>query len=98
MRATTFATVFVQFIFLFFDAGLGLGKLCLQAVYLHVLLAYDAIKPSYLLVLLGVGLLKFAQTTVYLAQHIVYVGTLSCHSAGKDSHLLPNRQIAFHIL
>lgn len=37
-------------------------------MYLHVLLVNDTVETSDLLSLLGVGLLKFAQTLVYLAQ------------------------------
>lgn len=37
-------------------------------MYLHVLLVNDTVEASDLLSLLGVGLLKFAQTLVYLAQ------------------------------
>jgi hypothetical protein len=48
-------------------------------VYLHILLADDAIEAANLLILLGVGLLKLAQTLVYLAQYNVYVSTVFCH-------------------
>lgn len=48
-------------------------------MYLHVLLVNDTIEASNLLILLGVGLLKLAQTLVYLAQNNIYVSTVVCH-------------------
>ena len=48
-------------------------------MYLHVLLINDTVEASDLLSLLGVGLLKFAQTLVYLAQNNIYVSTVACH-------------------
>ena len=51
-------------------------------MYLHVLLVNDTVETSDLLSLLGVGLLKFAQTLVYLAQNNIYVSTVACHFFG----------------
>ena len=48
-------------------------------MYLHVLLVNDTVEASDLLCLLGVGLLKFAQTLVYLAQNNIYVSSVACH-------------------
>ena len=42
-------------------------------MYLYVLLVNDTIEASDLLCLLGVGLLKLAQTLVYLAQNNIYL-------------------------
>ena len=46
-------------------------------MYLYVLLVNDTIEASDLLCLLGVGLLKLAQTLVYLAQNNIYVSLKS---------------------
>ena len=48
-------------------------------MYLYVLLVNDTVEASDLLCLLGVGLLKFTQTLVYLAQNNIYVSTVTCH-------------------
>lgn len=42
-------------------------------MYFHILLVNDTIEASDLLILLGVGLLKLAQTLVYLAQNNILV-------------------------
>lgn len=47
-------------------------------MYFHILLVNDTIEASDLLILLGVGLLKLAQTLVYLAQNNIYVSTVVC--------------------
>ena len=50
-----------------------------RQMYLHVLLVNDTVEASDLLSLLGVGLLKFAQTLFYLAQNNIYVSIVACH-------------------
>ena len=64
---------------------------------LHVLHAVETVKTSDLLIFLGIGLLKLAQTLVYLAQYNVYVNTVFCHLRCKDKHLSPNDKTMIHI-
>ena len=99
-RVIFLVTAFFQF----FDTRLGIGKfrlgrgkIHLQTVYLLVFLVDDAVEPPNLLGLLGVGFLKFTQTLVYHAQDFIRVGTLPCHFADKDRHLLRNSKMGFHI-
>ena len=66
-------------------------------MYLHVLLVNDTIEKSDLLCLLGVGLLKLAQTLVYLAQYNIYVSTVSCHFVCKEKHFYPHGKITIYI-
>ena len=66
-------------------------------MYLHVLLVNDTVEASDLLSLLGVGLLKFAQTLVYLAQNNIYVSTVACHFWCKDKHFSPHGKITIYI-
>ena len=66
-------------------------------MYLLVFLTDDTVEPSNLLGFLGVRLLKLTQTLVDHAQHFIRVGTLLCHSCGKDKHLLRNGKMRFHI-
>ena len=51
-------------------------------MYLHVLLVNDTVEASDLLSLLGVGLLKFAQTLVYLAQNNISKEGADVHADG----------------
>ena len=66
-------------------------------MYFLVFLPNDAVEPPNLLGLLGVGLLKFAQTQVYHAQDFVSVGELFCHFIGKDIHLSRNGKMQVYI-
>ena len=66
-------------------------------MYLYVLLVNDTIEASDLLCLLGVGLLKFAQTLVYLAK----TTSMSVQSLAifwcKDKHFYPHGKITIYI-
>ena len=67
-------------------------------MYLYVLLVNDTIEASDLLCLLGVGLLKLAQTLVYLAQNNIYISTVVCHCFWcKDKRVSPHGKITVYI-
>ncbi len=48
-----------------------------------------------LLVLLGIGLLKLAQTLVHLAQYYIYISTVSRHLVAKKSFFLHMAKLGF---
>ena len=53
----------------------------------------DTIEASDLLILLGVGLLKLAQTLVYLAQNNIYVSTVVCIVFGAKISIFLIRKV-----
>ena len=55
-------------------------------------LSFRTVATSDLLSLLGVGLLKFAQTLLYLPQTNIYVSTVACHYLVHTQEFTPTSQ------